>query len=212
MQGARWEGGLWQKVVQAESGEHSTLQVPKALRESLSLTWAATVWDLVGNSFVTQAVLNPASERPKAARKPAPPAPTTTASNSWSTTGYCVEIWKRKIHLLVTHSTMSNTETVAAKSLKGMKEETQKSKCPKSLHPVRPNTYNSQSWDVVGTPSVTGASSTHTKQSHLSCAARKPSLIGMLNVKVHLQAGRCTDAKESTNTDQNTNSAVGFSF
>lgn len=50
--------------------------------KSPALTWAATVWDLVGKSFVTQAVLNPASERPNAARKPAPPAPTTTASNS----------------------------------------------------------------------------------------------------------------------------------
>lgn len=28
-----------------------------------SHTWAATVWDLVGKSFVTQAVLKPASER-----------------------------------------------------------------------------------------------------------------------------------------------------
>lgn len=56
------------------------------------LTCAATVWDLVGNSFVTHAVLKPASDKPNAARRPAPPAPTTTASNSWSTTGYCVEI------------------------------------------------------------------------------------------------------------------------
>lgn len=55
-------------------------------------TCAATVWDLVGKSFVMQAVLKPASDRPKAALSPAPPAPTTTASNSWSTTGYCVEI------------------------------------------------------------------------------------------------------------------------
>merc|ERR1719421_1897351 len=30
------------------------------------------------------AVLNPCSARPKAARSPAPPAPTTTASYSWS--------------------------------------------------------------------------------------------------------------------------------
>merc|ERR1719237_1475394 len=34
------------------------------------------------------AVLKPSSTRPKAARSPAPPAPTTTASYSWSTTGY----------------------------------------------------------------------------------------------------------------------------
>lgn len=37
-----------------------------------------------------QAVLKPASARPNAARKPAPPAPTTTASYSWSTIGYLV--------------------------------------------------------------------------------------------------------------------------
>jgi hypothetical protein len=35
-----------------------------------------------------QAVLKPASARPKAARRPDPPAPTTMASYSWSTTGY----------------------------------------------------------------------------------------------------------------------------
>lgn len=55
-------------------------------------TCAATVCERVGNSLVTHAVLKPASDRPKAARSPAPPAPTTTASNSWSTTGYCVDI------------------------------------------------------------------------------------------------------------------------
>merc|ERR1719220_2065478 len=38
------------------------------------------------------AVLNPSSTRPNAARRPAPPAPTTTASYWWSTTGYCLEI------------------------------------------------------------------------------------------------------------------------
>merc|ERR1719400_1133620 len=38
------------------------------------------------------AVLNPSSTRPKAALRPAPPAPTTTASYWWSTTGYCLEI------------------------------------------------------------------------------------------------------------------------
>lgn len=46
---------------------------------------AATVCDLVGNSFVTQAVLKPASAQPMAALRPAPPAPTTRASYSWST-------------------------------------------------------------------------------------------------------------------------------
>jgi hypothetical protein len=46
------------------------------------------VWDLVGNSLEIQAVLKPASARPKAALRPAPPAPTTRASYSWSMTGY----------------------------------------------------------------------------------------------------------------------------
>lgn len=32
----------------------------------------------------TYAVLRPCSDKPMAARRPAPPAPTTTASNSWS--------------------------------------------------------------------------------------------------------------------------------
>ena len=45
-----------------------------------NLTCAATVCDRVGKSLVTQAVLKPAFARPKAARKPAPPAPTTTQS------------------------------------------------------------------------------------------------------------------------------------
>lgn len=43
---------------------------------------AATVWDLVGKSFVITAVLKPSCTKPKAARRPAPPAPTTTASYS----------------------------------------------------------------------------------------------------------------------------------
>merc|ERR1719427_2050526 len=38
------------------------------------------------------AVLNPSSTRPNAALRPAPPAPTTTASYVWSTTGYCLEM------------------------------------------------------------------------------------------------------------------------
>ena len=44
------------------------------------ITCAATVCDLVGNSLVIQAVLNPSLAKPKAALRPAPPAPTTTAS------------------------------------------------------------------------------------------------------------------------------------
>jgi len=55
-------------------------------RAALIPPCAATVWDLVGNSFEIQAVLNPASERPNAALNPAPPAPTTIASYSWSIT------------------------------------------------------------------------------------------------------------------------------
>ncbi len=53
-------------------------------RAALIPPWAATVWERVGNSLVMQAVLKPASERPIAARRPAPPAPTTIASYSWS--------------------------------------------------------------------------------------------------------------------------------
>jgi hypothetical protein len=47
---------------------------------------AATVCERVGNSFVIQAVLRPASANPNVARKPAPPAPMTIASYWWSTT------------------------------------------------------------------------------------------------------------------------------
>lgn len=42
--------------------------------------YAATVCDQVGNNLDIQAVLNPCSLNPKAALRPAPPAPTTTAS------------------------------------------------------------------------------------------------------------------------------------
>ena len=49
-------------------------------------TWAATVCERVGKSLVMQAVFRPASAQPIAARRPAPPAPTTTASYSWSIT------------------------------------------------------------------------------------------------------------------------------
>ena len=41
---------------------------------------AATVWLRVGNTLVRQAVESPASARPNVARRPAPPAPTTTTS------------------------------------------------------------------------------------------------------------------------------------
>jgi hypothetical protein len=73
------------------------------------LTCAATVWLLVGKSLVMHAVLKPASASPKAALRPAPPAPlvcttstrerkrcpckthTTTASYSCSIRGYFPE-------------------------------------------------------------------------------------------------------------------------
>ncbi len=41
---------------------------------------AAAVWLRVGNTFVTQAVLKPDAAMPRAARSPAPPAPTITTS------------------------------------------------------------------------------------------------------------------------------------
>ena len=43
---------------------------------------AATVWLRVGNTLVMQAVFRPFSAMPKVARRPAPPAPTTTTSYS----------------------------------------------------------------------------------------------------------------------------------
>ncbi len=41
---------------------------------------AATVWLRVGKTLVMQAVFNPASLHPTMARRPEPPAPTTTTS------------------------------------------------------------------------------------------------------------------------------------
>ena len=41
---------------------------------------AATVCERVGNTLVMHAVFRPASAQPIVARKPEPPAPTTTAS------------------------------------------------------------------------------------------------------------------------------------
>lgn len=49
-------------------------------RAALIPPWAATVCDRVGNNLLITAVRKPSCTRPKAARKPAPPAPTTTAS------------------------------------------------------------------------------------------------------------------------------------
>ena len=48
---------------------------------------AATVCERVGNTFEMQAVLKPACAQPTLARKPAPPAPTTTTSKVWSVIG-----------------------------------------------------------------------------------------------------------------------------
>ena len=42
--------------------------------------WAATVCERVGNTLEMQAVRKPASLAPTTARKPEPPAPTTTTS------------------------------------------------------------------------------------------------------------------------------------
>ena len=57
--------------------QSSSVMLPRA---ALMPPCAATVWERVGNSLVMHAVVNPASDRPVAARRPAPPAPTTTAS------------------------------------------------------------------------------------------------------------------------------------
>src|SRR5271165_6940256 len=51
---------------------------------------AATVWLRVGNTLVTQAVERPASASPNVARRPAPPAPTTTTSQLCSMKRYSV--------------------------------------------------------------------------------------------------------------------------
>ena len=42
--------------------------------------WAATVWLRVGNTLVMQAVFSPEAPMPNVARRPDPPAPTTTTS------------------------------------------------------------------------------------------------------------------------------------
>lgn len=57
--------------------QSSSVIFPKA---ALIPPYAATVCERVGNNLEIQAVLKPNSERPNAARRPAPPAPTTTAS------------------------------------------------------------------------------------------------------------------------------------
>ncbi len=74
------------------------LIVSKACHFQSSIVWlpsaafmppeAATVCDLVGNNFDTQATFFPFSHRPNAALKPAPPPPIMTESYMWSI------IWK----------------------------------------------------------------------------------------------------------------------
>src|ERR1700749_4193676 len=49
---------------------------------------AATVCERVGKTLVMQAVFSPAWAEPSAARRPEPPAPTTTTSNLWSVRSY----------------------------------------------------------------------------------------------------------------------------
>ncbi len=63
---------------------HCQLSGPIFLSEAAMPPCAATVCERVGNTLVTQAVLKPCSAMPSVARRPAPPAPTTTTSNSWS--------------------------------------------------------------------------------------------------------------------------------
>src|SRR5260370_39545342 len=63
---------------------HCQLSSPMLPRLAAMPPWAATVWLRVGNPIVMQAVVKPASTAPWVARKPAPPAPTTTTSNVWS--------------------------------------------------------------------------------------------------------------------------------
>src|ERR1019366_316502 len=63
---------------------HCQLSSPRLPRLAAMPPWAATVWLRVGNTFVMQAVVKPPSTAPCVARKPAPPAPTTTTSNVWS--------------------------------------------------------------------------------------------------------------------------------
>ena len=61
--------------------QSSSVMLPRA---ALMPPCAATVCERVGKSLVMHAVLRPCSDKPMAARRPAPPAPTTTASYSWS--------------------------------------------------------------------------------------------------------------------------------
>ena len=59
--------------------------LPMFPNEALIPPCAATVCERVGNTLVTQATDKPSIANPIVARNPAPPAPTTTASNLCST-------------------------------------------------------------------------------------------------------------------------------
>ena len=59
---------------------HCQWSAPMLPSEAAMPPWAATVCERVGNTLVMQAVFRPASAMPMAARRPDPPAPTTTAS------------------------------------------------------------------------------------------------------------------------------------
>lgn len=174
MGGAQWQGGLGQAAGQVDS---RAVPVPRALAEPLSPTWAATVCDLVGKSFVMQAVLNPASERPNAARKPAPPAPTTTASNSWSTTGYCAEICKREVHPSVTCSA-TPLRLVTLELGESPRGTTKNRAIAPRGPPSCTGTPSYKGWRRVsggGTLTVRGASTQSSGMAeHLPCGTRKP--------------------------------------
>lgn len=71
--------------------QSSSVMLPNA---ALMPPCAATVCDRVGNSLDTHAVLSPASVRPTAARRPAPPAPTTMAL-------YCVSRVTEEVGVLI---------------------------------------------------------------------------------------------------------------
>src|SRR6218665_938952 len=68
---------------------HCQLSGPIFCKDAAMPPCAATVWLRVGKTLVMQAVLKPCSAMPRVARRPAPPAPTTTTSNSWSMSSYC---------------------------------------------------------------------------------------------------------------------------
>ena len=60
------------------------LSGPMLPSEAAMPPWAATVWERVGKTLVMQAVFSPCSAMPRVARRPEPPAPTTTTSKLWS--------------------------------------------------------------------------------------------------------------------------------